>query len=77
MVHHVFSRESRLALTSTFMRNVVTWGILGVWSAIGWIWPSLLPWWGWCLLALAGFVGLAYLGRYWADRDNERNESNY
>jgi hypothetical protein len=68
-VTHLFSRQSRLALAATPGRNVFTWGVILLVIVVGFVFPGLLPWWGWLLVVLVEFVGLAWLGRRWGDKD--------
>ncbi|MGO4594406.1 hypothetical protein AB4Z18_11360 [Leifsonia sp. 2TAF2] len=67
--HRLFSRETRLALSATPARNLISWIIVLIPLAISLIWPWLLPWWGWSLVTVVVFVGLSVLGRSWADKD--------
>ncbi|WP_431278612.1 hypothetical protein [Leifsonia poae] len=66
---HLFSRQSRLALSATPGRNLLTWGLWVAVAVAAWAWPDALPWWGWIGVLAAEIVGLAFLGRYWADKD--------
>ena len=68
-LRQVFSNQTRVALGATPVRNLVSWGAIVGLIGISWIWPRLLPWWGWTAAYVAVFVGLALLGRWWADRD--------
>ena len=71
---HLFSRQTRLALSATPARNLFTSALLVAAIAVGWFLPDLLPWWGWLLAFLVGFVGIAFLGRFWADKDLAERE---
>lgn len=65
----LFSRQTWHALDATTGRKIGTWMALLVPGAVGLLWPTLVPWWGWILTNVALVVGLALLGRYWVDRD--------
>ncbi len=71
----IFGRQAALAQTATPLRRLLTWGELVVFLAVVWFWPTLLPWWGWLLVGAASYVGSAFLGRYWADKDLALAES--
>jgi hypothetical protein len=69
MLRNVFSRQSRLALSATPARAVFTWGVILSYTAAAWAFPTALPGWVWTAAGLLGFVGFAFLGRRWADKD--------
>lgn len=75
-IRHLFSRQTRDALGATPWRNVLTWGVIIGWVATAWFFPTALPWWGWVLGFVIGLVGFAFLGRYWADKDQAEREKN-
>ncbi|MGO4534582.1 hypothetical protein [Leifsonia sp. 2MCAF36] len=51
------------------MRSAVSW-ILGIaLPVVGFVFPSLLPWWGWLLVGSAWFGTLIIVGRRLTDRD--------
>lgn len=72
---HLFSRQSRLALGANPARNIFSWGIIVLVVVVMFAFPGILPWWGWWIVLAAEFVGLTFLGRYWADQDLLRSES--
>lgn len=74
-LRHLFSRQSRLALFATLPRRLISGAIIVAVIAVGWLLPELLPWWGWLALTATQFVGLALLGRRWADKDIPLPES--
>ncbi len=67
----LFSRRTWLALDATPRRKVGTWIVVLAPGVVGLLWPTLLPWWGWILTNIALVIGLAFLGRYWVDKDLE------
>jgi len=75
-VGEVFSNQSRVALGATPFRNVVSWAIILGLIAASWLWSGLLPWWGWTIAYVGIFVGLAFLGRWWADKDIAAADAN-
>lgn len=65
----VFRRDTRVALWATGSRRALVGTCLVAYIAVGFIWPDLIPGWGWLVLTAAGIVAFAVLASHWADQD--------
>jgi hypothetical protein len=71
-LNRLFGRETWVALDATIPRLAATSGGPLILVAVGFLFPSLLPWWGWTIVGAGVLFGLALLGSHWADKDLDR-----